>query len=251
MKNLMVFEGNNVEVFEFDGKVLFNPYHVGNCLGLSSVTVRRHIQDMNEKQVIKLTNPVVQNLNIRKLNNAGENFLTEKGVYVLVFKSKKEEALKFQDWVTDEVLPAIRVTGGYIPVSKEDSDAEIMAKALMIAQKTIDKKDELIKELQPKSDWFDEFINSKGLFTSTQMAKLLKITSGQKFNKMMNELGLIYKQGKAWFPYANTNEEWFKLIVGSNNEHSYSQLKFTPTGVVEISKLMNIELTKEDLKDVM
>ncbi|MCI9927552.1 hypothetical protein JY717_19685, partial [Clostridioides difficile] len=49
----------------------------------------------------------------RKLHNTGENFLTESGVYKLIFKSKKEEAEKFQDWVTDEVLPAIRQTGQY------------------------------------------------------------------------------------------------------------------------------------------
>ncbi|HBF2991242.1 TPA: hypothetical protein KOV54_003729, partial [Clostridioides difficile] len=55
----------------------------------------------------------VTDSHIRKLHNTGENFLTESGVYKLIFKSKKEEAEKFQDWVTDEVLPAIRQTGQY------------------------------------------------------------------------------------------------------------------------------------------
>ena len=69
---------------------------------------------MNEKQVIKLTNESIAGLtDIRKLNNAGENFLTESGVYKLIFKSRKPEAEKFQDWVTDVVLPEIRKTGGY------------------------------------------------------------------------------------------------------------------------------------------
>ena len=58
--------------------------------------------------------------NIRKLNNAGENFLTESGVYKLTFKSQKKEAERFQDWVTDEVLPQIRKTGGYIPTNEKD-----------------------------------------------------------------------------------------------------------------------------------
>ena len=53
-------------------------------------------------------------MNFRKLKNRGENFLTESGVYKLIFKSHKEEAEKFQDWVTDEVLPTIRKTGGYV-----------------------------------------------------------------------------------------------------------------------------------------
>ena len=112
--NLMVFEGHNVEIFEWEGKVLFNPRNVGECLGINDVTVRRHLQEMNEKQIIKLTNSDVQILNFRKLNNRGENFLTESGVYKLIFKSHKEEAEKFQDWVTDEVLPTIRKTGGYV-----------------------------------------------------------------------------------------------------------------------------------------
>ena len=112
--NLMVFKGHNVEVFEWEGKVLFNPRNVGECLGINDVTVRRHLQEMNEKQIIKLTNSDVQILNFRKLNNRGENFLTESGVYKLIFKSHKEEAEKFQDWVTDEVLPTIRKTGGYV-----------------------------------------------------------------------------------------------------------------------------------------
>ncbi|MDN9951897.1 Bro-N domain-containing protein, partial [Clostridioides difficile] len=98
---------------EFNGKILFNPYHCGNCLGISNEGVRKAITRMNENQVIKLTNSVVTDSHIRKLNNAGENFLTESGVYKLIFKSKKEEAEKFQDWVFDEVLPTIRQTGQY------------------------------------------------------------------------------------------------------------------------------------------
>ena len=113
MSNLMMFEDKQVEVFEFNGKILFNPYHCGNCLGISNEGVRKAITRMNENQVIKLTNSVVTDSHIRKLNNAGQNFLTESGVYKLIFKSKKEEAEKFQDWVFDEVLPTIRQTGQY------------------------------------------------------------------------------------------------------------------------------------------
>lgn len=113
MNNLMLFEGKQVEVFEFNGKILFNPYHCGNCLGISNEGVRKAITRMNENQVIKLNNSIVTDSHIRKLHNTGENFLTESGVYKLIFKSKKEEAEKFQDWVTDEVLPRIRETGQY------------------------------------------------------------------------------------------------------------------------------------------
>lgn len=114
MSDLMIFEGHKVEVFDLNGEVLFNPYHVGECLELGGEAVRKAISRMNEKQVVKVKNSDVTSSNIRKLNNAGENFLTESGVYKLVFKSRKPNAETFTDWVTDEVLPQLRKTGGYI-----------------------------------------------------------------------------------------------------------------------------------------
>ncbi|WP_236894816.1 Bro-N domain-containing protein [Clostridium beijerinckii] len=111
MNNLIIFENKQVEVFEWNGKVLFNPKHVAECLDITDVN--SSIRNFNEKQLIKLKNSDMHNMHIRKLNNAGENFLTESGVYKLIFKSKKEEAEKFQDWVTDDVLPYIRKTGLY------------------------------------------------------------------------------------------------------------------------------------------
>ena len=87
---------------------------------------------MNEKQVINLNNSNVKDIDVRKLANRGENFLTESGVYKLIFKSDKKEAEKFQDWVTDEVLSNIRKTGGYITTTNTMSDEDILARALQI-----------------------------------------------------------------------------------------------------------------------
>ena len=123
MEKLMVFEGNSVEIFELNGQVLFNPRHVGECLDLTDSAVRMAISEMSEKQVIKLTNLDVNSVDIRKLNNAGENFLTESGVYKLIFKSRKPSAEKFQDWVTDIVLPSIRKTGEFSVHSKTKTEA--------------------------------------------------------------------------------------------------------------------------------
>ncbi len=50
----MIFEGNEVEVFEFEGRVLFSPYHVGNCLGITESAVRKAIKNMTGKQAVKL-----------------------------------------------------------------------------------------------------------------------------------------------------------------------------------------------------
>ena len=96
-----IFEGHEIEIFEFDGEILFNPYQVGECLEMSESAVRKNLMNFNSKQVIKLTNSDVTLSNIRKLNNAGENFLTESGLYKLLMKSRKPRAERFQDWITD------------------------------------------------------------------------------------------------------------------------------------------------------
>lgn len=115
---MMIFKDKEVEVFEFNGRVLFNPYHCGDCLDLTESAVRNHLSKMNANQVIKVKNSDVLISDIRKLNNAGENFITESGVYKLIFKSHKKEAEEFQDWVSDDVLPSIKKFGGYITPEK-------------------------------------------------------------------------------------------------------------------------------------
>ena len=144
MQQVMIFEGHEVELFKQKGKILFNPYHVGECLGIKNV--RDNLMNMNEKQVIKLTNSDVGNTDIRKLNNAGENFLTESGVYKLIFKSRKEEAERFQDWVTDEVLPSIRQTGEYTKEVNPYSIKEIVKETICQVVP------EIIRELEDKEE---------------------------------------------------------------------------------------------------
>ena len=131
MNEIMVFEGHKVEVFELDGKVYFNPRNAGACLGLSESAVRKAIAKMNDKQVRLLDNSDVKDIPIRNLNNAGENFLTESGVFKLIFKSNKPNAEKFTDWVTDWVLPSIRKTGKYEHSTKTEPEEQLtMAKEI-------------------------------------------------------------------------------------------------------------------------
>lgn len=134
MQNLMIFEGHDVEVFELNGQVLFNPYHVGTCLELGDSAVRMAIAKMNEKQVVKIKNSDVSKVDIRKLNNAGENFLTESGVYKLVFKSHKPNAEAFTDWIADEVLPTLRKTGSYEMPKQDKSKKEKLPSVNMMVK---------------------------------------------------------------------------------------------------------------------
>lgn len=143
MNNLMIFENKPVEVFEWNGQALFNPYDCGYCLELAKSSVRDAMRKMNTKQVVKLNNSNVGITNFRKLHNTGESFLTESGVYKLIFKSKKKEAERFQDWVTDEVLPQIRKTGSY---QSEQKAIEGLNKMVEDMQKNLIEQKETIEE---------------------------------------------------------------------------------------------------------
>lgn len=176
-------------------------------------------------------------------------FLTEDGLYEVLMQSRKPIAKAFKKEVK-QILKQIRMTGGYIPTTQEDDEETILAKAFLIAQRTIEKKNKLIEEMTPRVNWFDKFMSSEGLYTSTQVAKVLHISSAKRLNTILNEEKIIYKQGGSWLPYVSTDKSWYKLIVGSSENHSYSQLKFTPKGVYEISKILDVSLKEEDVQSV-
>ena len=156
--SLFDFKGNNVEVFVVDGKEFFNMTHVGNVLEIKNI--RDTTKDYNEFYKVKLTNEILENSIVdfaynRKLHNTGEMFLTESGLYRVIFRSNKPQALEFQQWVFTEVLPQIRRTGGYIPISAEDTDEMIEQRAKEIASKTVAIKDEIIAEQQARIDYLE------------------------------------------------------------------------------------------------
>ena len=205
MNNLMIFEGHEVEAFELKGQVLFNPYHVGECLKLNGDAVRKAMSRMNEKQVLKISNSDVTNNHIRKLNNAGENFLTESGVYKLVFKSRKPNAEKFTDWVTDEVLPSIRKHGMYaLDDLINDPDLAIKAFTALKEEKTRNKMLQADNErMRPKEIFADAVATSQTSILIGDLAKLLKqngVETGQKrFFEWLRENGyLIKRKGADW-----------------------------------------------------
>ena len=73
-------------------------------------------------------------------------YIGEPNLYRCIFQSNKKEAKEFQDWVFNTVLPQIRKTGGYIPLTAEDDEKSILAKALNIMQRTLEEKDRLIDQ---------------------------------------------------------------------------------------------------------
>lgn len=87
-------------------------------------------------------------------------FITESEVYRLIFKSNAPNAEEFTDWVTSEVLPSIRKTGGYIVSTPEMTNEEIMARALIVANETIRKRDEQLALLNGNCNRLEKKVKS-------------------------------------------------------------------------------------------
>lgn len=98
-------------------------------------------------------------------------FVNEGNLYKCIFQSRKEEAVEFQDWVTEVVLPSIRKNGFYsfgVPKS--------FAEALRLAadqQEKIEQQQKLIAEQKPKVDFFDTVAESKTAVSMNDAAKSL------------------------------------------------------------------------------
>lgn len=135
--------------------------------------------------------------------------INESGMYSLILSSKLPTAKRFKHWVTHEVLPTIRKTGGYLPVSETDSDEDILAKAVLIAQKTIDlknqqlrAKDAQIMQLEPKAKALDAFTNVEDRLLVRDAAKILSnsgtVISEKQLREWMAANGWIYKHNDSW-----------------------------------------------------
>ena len=134
----------------------------------------------------------LNNESLSSLGQRGGWLINESGLYSLIFSSKMPNAKKFKHWVTAEVLPQIRKTGGYIPIGEDETNDEFLAKAFIIATQTLRKKDKIIasknKQLEaqePLVNFANKVSNSSNLIDMDKMAKLLK---DEKINIGRNRL---------------------------------------------------------------
>ena len=171
---------NEIQRFDFRGALLrtltdeagepwFVAKDVCDILGHSNVSMALDRLDDDERSKFNL-------------GRQGEtNIVNEAGLYVLVLGSRKPEAHEFKRWVTHEVLPSIRKTGGYIPTSETDDDMTILAKAVMIGQRTMEaqkrkiaEQQTRIVELEPKARFADAVAASDGTCLVGELAKMLR-----------------------------------------------------------------------------
>lgn len=186
------------------------------------------------------------------IQGSGSNYksktilINESGLYSLILSSKLPTAKKFKRWVTSEVLPAIRKTGGYIPHDEEMSDAEIMAKAFQISQRTIEEQHRKIGVLEiekshlqvenqvmaPKADYFDELVDRNLLTNFRDTAKQLGIAP-KKFVTLLLEKKYIFREQKGkLMPYQDKNKGLFEVKECFNQKTKWSgvQAMVTPKG---------------------
>lgn len=125
--------------------------------------------------------------------------INESGLYALVFGSRLKSAQRFKHWVTSEVLPAIRRTGGYQMPAPQGK--ELLALAVLEAQKTIEAQNTEIERMKPKAIFADAVSASTSSILIGDLAKLLRqngVDTGQKrlFEQLRNE-GYLMKTGSS------------------------------------------------------
>lgn len=169
MNKIKIFENpefGSIRTLQKDGEPWFVGKDVAAALGYSNP--RKAIADHVDEEDKGVTNCYTLG------GNQNMTIINESGLYSLILSSKLPTAKKFKHWVTSEVLPSIRKTGGYISGQETMSDAGLMAKALLVAQRQINQRDARIAEMQPKALFADSVAASKTSILIGELAKILK-----------------------------------------------------------------------------
>jgi len=171
-----------------DGQVAFVASDLAKGLGYRDASNMTRMLDEDEKDT-----QIVSTL-------GGEQQMTiisESGFYHAALKSRVPQAQAFRKWVTAEVLPQIRKTGGYIPLNENEDENTLLARALLIAQKTIELKDGLLEEQKPMVQFAKAVTSSEDSIMISEMAKLLTQNGYEigrtRFFNWLREHGYIFK----------------------------------------------------------
>ena len=234
MENNIITKTNDMfgelKIVMIDNDPWFVGREVAEKLGYSNPqkAVREHVDDEDKGMNEMFTPGGKQNTII----------INESGLYSLILKSKLPEAKQFKRWVTSEVLPSIRKDGGYISISNEMSDEEIMAKALVVAQKTIERKNlelqeqkKIILEQQPKVEFYDDVAGSKDAVAMKEVAKVLGI-KGMGRNKMFKFLRDRKILDRNNMPYQEYVDRGYFRVIEQRYNTNNGDIKITFTTLV-------------------
>lgn len=177
-------------------------------------------------------------------------FINEDGLYDVILDSRKPEAKAFRKWLTSEVIPSIRKQGGYMVAKPNETPEETMARALLIAQATMEqqkkrienlegenaKQRELVNRQRPYVAYVNEVLLSSDCYTSTQIAKELDLPSANSLHKWLNSIGVMFLEGKQWLLYAKyagngyTQTRTFAYKTKDGNQHTRVSTVWTEAG---------------------
>lgn len=236
MNNIQIFkyENNDVRTVEMNGEPWFVGNDVAAALGYGkgkslANAVTNHV-DSEDKGVTELMTPGgKQNVTI----------INESGLYSLILSSKLPTAKQFKRWVTSEVLPSIRKNGGYIAGQEQMTPEELMAKALLVANKTLAERDARISELtvqntimSPKAEYFDELVDRNTLTNFRETAKELGISEKAFIRFLIDKKYIFRNQRGKLMPYADRSDGLFEVKECYNEKTNWSgiQTLVTPKG---------------------
>lgn len=213
MNNLQVFTNENfgeVRTIVEGNEVLFCANDVARALGY------KQPKDAISKHCKGATNHLY-------LTNGGEQyakFIKEGDVYRLIVKSKLPQAEKFERWVFDEVLPTIRKHGIYaVEELLDNPDFAIQAlTALKEERARVKELKGKVKELEPKANYCETVLECKNAIAISVIAKDYGY-SASKFNELLHELGVQYKQGDTWLLY----QKYAKKGYTNSKTHNYKK----------------------------
>lgn len=175
------FEGNKVRALADGDEVMFVASDIAKLLGYRDAANLARNLDHDERGIHEVSTPSgTQNMTVLTESGLYRAILNRETAYV---KEPEAQAFvkRFQRWVTHEVLPSIRRTGGYIPTTDVDDDMTILAKAVMIGQRTMEtqkrriaEQQTRIVELEPKARFADAVAASDGTCLIGELAKMLR-----------------------------------------------------------------------------
>lgn len=192
--NLQVFNNEQfgqVRVVMIENENWLVGKDVAEALGYKNISdaLKQHVDEEDKKKIVYSDYP--------QFGNKGAILINESGFYSLVMGSKLPNAKAFKRWVTSEVLPSVRKTGGYIPVNQEDDEASIMARALMIAQNTLNKKDELLKAQEKQINILEQDLSDKNRFIK-QLSASENSLLVREVAKVASKANILIGERKLW-----------------------------------------------------
>lgn len=246
-RNLQAEQQQNIKIFDYHGQEVRTVEMNGQPWFV--------LKDIAEVLKLTDTNKISARLEADELTrikfvSGGQNremlCVSESGLYNVVLRSDRPEAKPFRRWITHEVIPSIRKTGGYIAGQETLSPEELMAKALLVAKQTLAEREARINELStanseltvqnqillPRAQYFDELVDRNLLTNFRETAKELGIAP-KRFVNWLVEQKYLYrdKKGKL-LPYEGKNTGLFEIKEQYNPKTEWSgvQTLVTPKG---------------------